>query len=756
MPLVPRIAPHTWLPLVVSGGLVLGGSSGRLVWTGTGAVPVLALGTGWAVLGLVLALRRQRPGSTHPQGPATGAHTLLPLLGVAVMALTGFVLGCFHSGATPAPFRQEPRLQVVEGSVERVTGGGSGFLLCRRKACVLVRLPQPYPAPARSIPSSSHTLPIFAAGSRVVVRGRLRAAAHPLNPFDFDEASWLRGLGAVGVIDEVTGLYSIHGAGRIQTVRMHLHRQAANTFDRTLATPLSRALARALWLGDRSHIPEEVQATFADSGLAHVLAVSGLHVGFVALALVAALRMVLRRVKVAEGVRRAVTGTMAAVGLVGLSWWMGPAPSVERAAIMGAALLVSGAFRRKPSPRIAFAWAILLSLFMTPTAWRSVGWQLSFSAVGAILLVLPWLSRLRRRPAASALVVTAAAWLGTAPVLVLSFGQSPAAGAALSPLAVPLMAPMLLTSLSALVDPGPLSVLLTEALAATLHAMARFGSSWPDWTRWSAPPGVFTPLLLLPWMGLWALRPGPPRARTRRSTIGIWVSILLLVLTPRQHPPIVQQLHVGQGDASIIMLPGRTLVIDSGPSNRSGETVAAHITGWGRRRIDGLIHSHEHADHTGGTPRLAHLLPVQTFASQHTLRRGDTVDVGPGARLYVLGPARHPIRDANNDSVVLRLQVGRRSWLFLGDTEAPAERSLVRHMGPMLDVDVVKAGHHGSATSSTPELIAHASAATTLISAGRNNRFAHPDPSVVDRWARSGARVHVTFSDGAWISPPDQ
>jgi competence protein ComEC len=218
---------------------------------------------------------------------------------------------------------------------------------------------------------------------------------------------------------------------------------------------------------------------------------------------------------------------------------------------------------------------------------------------------------------------------------------------------------------------------------------------------------------------------------------------------------LVQHLHVGQGDASIIMLPERTIVIDTGPSDRAGEIVAAHVTGWGRRRIDHLIHSHEHADHTGGTGRLAHLLPVQAFASQHTLRRGDTIDVGPGARLYVLGPARHPVRDTNDDSVVLRLQVGRRSWLFLGDAEERAERMLIRHMAPLLDVDVVKVGHHGSSTSSVPELMRHTIASTAVISAGRDNRFAHPDPEVVTRWLRAGSTVHVTFKHGALVHDYD-
>lgn len=757
---VPRIPPHTWIPLAMSCGLV----AGSCHTLGGGTAPAL-LGVCLGAFALGCALGPRLPlrlpgrlwrrlwlGLGQPANASTGT-SLLPLLRVLIMALAAFVLGQVQSGAAPAPFGQEPREQVVQGRVERNLAGG--VLVCRTQRvlaalpldCIVVRMPPPA---------------MTVVGDRIAVRGRLRAPATPLNPFDFNEQQWVRSLGASGLLDDVTALHTTRNTSAHDALRLRYRERVAARFHAIMPTPLSRALARALWLADRSSIPEDVQTAFADSGLAHVLAVSGLHVGFVALALLAALRMPLRRLPTAEHRRRQLAGLAAAGGLVLFGWWTGPAASVDRAVIMGSALLLSRVFLRKPSPGVAFAWALLLSLFMAPTAWQSVGWQLSFSAVGAILLVLPWLSRLRRRPVASSLVVTAAAWLGTAPVLVLHFGQAPAAGAALSPIAVPLMAPLLLTTLASLFDPGPVFLLLTEALAAALHALARFGMAWPAWTRWSAAPGTFSPLLAVPWILLWMLRPGrsaaEPRRRTRQFIIGLWILACLVFAAPRNRPPLVQHLHVGQGDASIIMIPdtrlarGRTLVIDSGPSNWTGAVVARHVSAWGRRRIDRLIHSHEHADHTGGTPRLAHLLPILDVASQHTLRRGNTVDVGPAARLYVLGPAQQPIYDANNDSVVLRLQVGPRSWLFMGDAEAAAERWLVRDMGPFLDVDVVKVGHHGSSTSSIPAFIQRTTPETVIMSAGRDNRFSHPHPDIVQRWRASGARVHITFQHGAWIS----
>lgn len=723
MNVLPRIDPRILVPVVACAGLVTGALS--------------ALNTSW--WSLLLPVPLLLGGAL-----VAAAWRRVPLIRSLFLLTAAFLLGLAqarsHHQTVLHPLNSDGAVAVT-GIIRSVLPGG--WKVCpqgRSHACAYVRL------------TDVHNVPAFP-GDLVTAWGHAAAPRPPLNPFDFDEEQYVTSLGMVVVLSDVSAVHARRNTGRLVSARISGRRGVAERIDRRLMTEESRAIMKALLLGDRSDIPEDTRRVFSDSGLAHVLAVSGLHVSFVAVILLFSIRVPFRRMRVPERTRRTLAGAVSAMALLVFGWWIGPAASVDRAVFMGAALLLASAVARSPSPWIAFWWALLAALWAAPNSWTGIGLQLSFGAVGAILVMLPWLSRYRRRPFISALIVTGAAWLGTAPLLAFHFGAAPLAGAVLSPVAVPLMAPMLLFGAASLVEPGTLSVLIVELLNVLLHVLAKWGAAWPDWTRMTSPPGVPDALLIWPWMLIWLVGPALPRTRLRRTVVSLWLAGLTLLTAPEWRPPLVTQLHVGQGDATLIMVPGgRTLVVDSGPSPWSGTTIARHLRAAGRTTVDVLIHSHEHADHTGGTSQLAAMIPIKSFVGQDAVRRGDMIDVGPSARLYVLSPSRFNHRSLNDRSVVLRLQVGNRSFLFMGDAELPSERSLVRFMSPFLMADVVKVGHHGSASSSSSVFVDRTGAETAVISSGLNNRFRHPDAEVVWRWTSAGADVHITSRDGAWLS----
>jgi competence protein ComEC len=244
-------------------------------------------------------------------------------------------------------------------------------------------------------------------------------------------------------------------------------------------------------------------------------------------------------------------------------------------------------------------------------------------------------------------------------------------------------------------------------------------------------------------------------------------------------------LDVGQGDAAVIRFPdGRHVVIDAGPRAGGYDSGARIVVPFLKRQdvdtVDLLMISHPHDDHFGGAPALyAHLAVRKTLESGQPVAspvysryvtavrsEGSPVDTGRAgtlvaefgaARLYVLAPEnefidpdtsnRHP--NINNTSVVVKVQYGAISFLFAGDAEEEAESRLVDRYGDFLRSDILKTGHHGSRTSSTPEFLAAVEPRHAVVSVGRFNRFRHPSPLVLARLEAMGAEIHRTDRDGA-------
>ena len=256
-------------------------------------------------------------------------------------------------------------------------------------------------------------------------------------------------------------------------------------------------------------------------------------------------------------------------------------------------------------------------------------------------------------------------------------------------------------------------------------------------------------------------------------------------------------LDVGQGDAALVTMPdGTTLLIDGGgrpnystadrtdeenteepfePDRRSiGEAVVAEYLWWrGLASADYLLATHAHTDHMDGLNDIAHNFRVRAalvghtpasnaeykrFAETmkdegvpvHTVSRGDTLRFGP-VTAEVLWPPRASdeasAMSGNDDSVVLRLRYGERTFLLTGDIERATEAALV-HEPSELGCDVIKVAHHGSRTSSTEAFIQAAHPSLAIISVGLTSPFGHPDPTVLERWRSSGAQVLITGERG--------
>jgi competence protein ComEC len=562
------------------------------------------------------------------------------------------------------------------------------------------------------------------------------------------------------------------------------------------------AIVRAFATGDRARIKRSVNADFAASGLSHLLAVSGLNLAIVAGLFIVSLVALFKAIPglaLSIGARR--LAAVAALPFVVLyTMLVGASPSSVRAAVMIASLLASYLLLRGREAWSALSLAVLVMLAWDPGVLQDLSFQLSFAAVASLLLLYPAmrarfsapiqrLPRLCRWPADVALA-SAAATLGTLPLVAWHFQRISIVGLAANVPAAPLSS-IVLVPLSLL---GGLMGTLSDTLAHPILAIAGFtskglvglahaASTLPGGSFRIFSPNAYECLLLSSGTVLVTIS----GRRSRALRIGVACLVALAVelgasaalrkLDARLTAAI---LPVGQGDGIVLELPfGRVIAIDTGPPAASAEGRSAAervILPYLRHRrigaIDRLILTHPHADHTGGLSALAREVTVKEIWWTNDQREGppdlraalaatgarlavvtatlapETVD---GVTLEVLAPrgraADHPI--VNDGSIVVSVRYGDRALLFTGDAEGASEDAMLAASGPRLRSDVLKAGHHGSKTSTGEAFLAAVDPAHAIISDGRLNRFGFPHRAVLERLEARGTTIWRTDQDGA-------
>jgi competence protein ComEC len=246
---------------------------------------------------------------------------------------------------------------------------------------------------------------------------------------------------------------------------------------------------------------------------------------------------------------------------------------------------------------------------------------------------------------------------------------------------------------------------------------------------------------------------------------------------PAPTPRGIIQVHfidVGQGDSVLILTPGgRSVLIDGGEA-RSG--ALEYLKAQGVRQLDLVVATHPHDDHIGGLPEILKAIPtakVATSGQSHTtpgyerfldaiiesraeyieVKRGDMITLD-GLNFEVLHPASITGENMNNNSVVLRLVYGKISFIFMGDAEKAAEAGILTARQP-ISASVIKLGHHGSRTSTSPEFLSAVSPALAVYSAGRGNRYGHPHQETLDALAAAGVVVYGTDLHGSIIVSSD-
>ena len=542
-------------------------------------------------------------------------------------------------------------------------------------------------------------------------------------------------------------------------------------------------MVRALVIADMSAIPVEERDRYARAGLVHMLSVSGLHVGIVALALdllASVLRLPQRPARVAT--IALLTVYVAAIGA--------PPPAV-RAAVMLAVVLVTRLLQRPTSPWAVLALGAAAPLWDTPTV-VDLGWQLSVAGTAALIAggalsrrIVPAKWSGWRRALATAGTISIVATAVTAPLVAWAFGRIALLGPVTNLLADPIM--------------GLLQPLLFLAMAVPIHGVEQFAAdaahvlllAFGEIARRAASIPWAAPSVLPSVAGAYAAGVAAialiwgcqARHPARAATIGLAALAVLILepVLPRATQPVeLHMIDVGQGDAFALRTGrGRWIAIDAGRSWMGGDAGRSTVAPYLAQRGGALalfVLSHPHSDHVGGAASLFALLHpgrfldpgyVGTTPPYLAALREAQLDgipwqrVRPGDSLVVddivltaLAPDSawaSGLADANLASTVLSVRVGAARVLFTGDAEGPEEDWLLEHSPEALRADILKVGHHGSSTSTTRAFLDAVHPRVALVSVGAHNTYGHPSASVLQALSDAGATTLRTDKLGTVV-----
>lgn len=709
----PRLPPTPWLIAVAIFSSLAAAAVARLR-----LAAVFAFGMAWLGLHAAWAMQDRLP------KPLEGRD----------LVLEGRVLGL------PQP---SPELVRFDFSVEQGEGAAQD-LVGKKLRLTRYRPPQ-----------------VIEPGSRWRLQVRLKRPRGTVNPgdFDFERHALERGLDATGYVREGGENRELAPGRGVHALRARLSAQIA------AATGAEGArFVQGLAVGDTRALDERDWEVLRATGITHLMAISGFHVGLVAGFGALLMRAGYRAFPVAG----LYLPLPQAAALSALAWaaaytaLAGFALPTVRTLLMIAAALLAVLWRRRFDAWQAFSLAVIAVLLADPLAVLGAGFWLSFLGVAWLLWCLPHAPKASWRSLLGAQGVMS---LSLLPLTVWFFGQASWVGPPANLLAVPWVS-LVVVPLALL---GSLIALLSDTFAAPVFIAAATSmqvlwivleraADWHGALAYLPAPDLLALVLALAG-AFWLLLPRGVPGKALASLL------FLPLLWPARQPPApdtaeVWMLDVGQGLSVLVRTRHHALLYDAGPAYAGGldlgdAAVAPALRALGVARLDAYIESHGDNDHGGGSAAvLRAFAPSRHYASDPDALAGQACIRGmrwqwDGVEFAFLHPTPHFPYLGNDSSCVLRIDAGGERALLPGDVSEVVESRLQREPGDGLQAQWLVVPHHGSRSSSSAGFLAAVRPEVALIGVGHRNRFGLPHPLVLQRYADAGIRIGDTAAQGA-------
>ncbi len=643
-------------------------------------------------------------------------------------------------------------------------------------------------------------------GMELRLTGELDLFDRARNPGEFDFEKYYHALGIEGRFYgkslEICSRDSLPFPEAIRRIQNH----AGRVLD-SICTEKDRGIFRAMVLGEKSRLSADIRELYQKNGIAHLLAVSGLHISMIGLGAFGIFR------KIGLGpMGSGFLGGAVTIGYGVLAGGPGISASVVRAVIMALMQMTAVCLGRTYDLRTALGVSGLALLILSPTLLFQAGFQLSFGAVLALGLAEPVVEKWTgaERGYHKTLMAGAVIQLATCPVILYHYFEYPPYGIVLNLVVIPLMSYVLLSGLLGTAA-GSLSLGLGTAAVGTGHYVLEFYQWICEKVQslpWSAivtgrPKNWQMGIYALGWviflaaMGIFAEKADKDGAEKERGSglkrtgaLALFAAGSLAVLmfpVPRKGLTMTF-LDVGQGDGICVCTEDLVILVDGGSTDRrelGSQVLEPFLKSQGIGQVDYAIVSHGDQDHISGIRQLLEedrgirvknlVLPwlgrdgtheiygeLEREARKHGaavawMKRGDRIWRN-GLEICCLYSGEEEqtgtAGDKNDHSLLLHVQYGRAGILLTGDMSGEGERKWLEY-GEKPKVQVLKVAHHGSAYSTEEEFLQRIQPKVAVISCGEGNRYGHPAPETVRRLEEAGILRYVTEESGAVIVETD-
>ncbi len=634
-------------------------------------------------------------------------------------------------------------------------------------------------------------------GNKIYITGTFQKGRDRRNPGEFDYDQYLKSKGITGlfiaydtdslnIINEQKDLFG----SALFSVRKNIDRTIHDLHDSQTA-----GLLRGLLLADRSEIDFETKSEFINSGVIHILAVSGLHVGYVLVIFV----FLFGRFNIYA------RSVLTILGIIFFMFITGVPPSVFRATLMAITIISAFLFNRSTNIINSIAIAAVIILLFNPNEIYNPGFQLSFAAVLSIGIIYPYFQRsitklkLKQKWIEYILLffgVSLSAQIGTIPFTLAYFSKLSLIALFANLIVIPVVGIIIGIAFIAIIIGGAsYSVAINFGAANNLIAgwmidFIKFTGSLDYSFLWIRNYSLYDAIVFYTTLIIAIIflkKVSRPIYKYAIIILSIFIIIFFSRLDNKQlledDKLSILMIDVGQGDSFLIKFPnGKTALIDAGEANQyldNGDRIILPLLDYlGINKIDYGFVSHLDLDHYGGfvslifNDRIKEVYRPLPDSSDKSIRfekfltdKKIKTNIYSRSHLYIGTAKIYFLNDpndyiyksfsSNDKSGVLKIVYGKTSFLFVGDCEFPGEYYLASNFKEMLDSDVLKVGHHGSKTGSSKLFLNLVSPKISLVSVGIKNKFGHPSADVINSLKSIHSKIYRTDVMGAVLLQSD-